>query len=218
MVLFLAPMSAFADTLSWSLLSNVGTYTYAGGSAPFTGSGIGVQSVQDTTTGVSFNIFNGLLTFTTGPSNGLWSWGPGQPGSNELNLTGCIDNVTVAVQCTQGSPTSALLSDDFTSAQIFLFGQSFKVTLGNIAGNLDAGLAQSFGISTAISSGLYNTTAQIGASYGSNFSNAPNLGGSINSDAIHVPEPASMLLILTGIGALLLGRRSSLSSREHLAS
>jgi PEP-CTERM motif-containing protein len=211
MALFLAPMSGFADTLSWTLPSNVGTYSYAGGSAPFTGSGIGVQSVQDTTTGVIFNIFNGLLSFTTGPSNGVWSWGTAQPG--QLSLTGCIDNVTVSGACNSSSPTSVLFSDAFTSAQIFSVGPNFKVTLGNIIGNIDAGLAAKFGVSTTISDGVYNTTTQIGGSYGSSFSNAPNLGGSINSDpassSATAPEPGTMSLLGAGL-ILLVGFRKKI--------
>lgn len=215
MVLFLAPMSAFADTLSWSILPNVGSYSYAGGSAPLTGSGIGVQSVQDTTTGVFFNIFNGVLNFTTGPGSGGWSWGAGQPGNNELNLTGCIDNVTVAGLCsTQGSPASALFTDDFTSATIFPVGPNFDVTLGNIAGTLNTSLATSFGVSATIPSGVYNTTAQISGIYGSSFSNAPNLGGSINSDPSRVPEPATLTLFGMGLLALAgLPRRKLVSHR-----
>jgi hypothetical protein len=203
MALFLAPMSAFADTLSWSIAPNIGTYSFAGGTAPLTGSGIGVQTVQDITTGVSFTIFNGQLNFTTGPGSGGWSWGAGQPGINELNLTGCIDNVTVAGLCSaQGYPVSALLSDDFTSATIFSVGPNFDITLGNITGTLNASLATSFGLSTAIPSGVYNTTAQIGGLFGSSFLNAPNLGGSINSDPNSVPEPATLTLLGAGLLAL----------------
>ena len=145
--LLLAP-TAFADTLSWSIMSNVGTYDYAGGAAPLSGTGIGVQSVQDTTTGVFFNIVNGQLGFTTGAYNGngtTWSWGAGQPNSNQLNLTGCISNVTVAGQCGAQSPVSVLLSDDFTNAQIFSWGPNFQVSLGNITGSIDATLANQFG-------------------------------------------------------------------------
>jgi len=214
MALFLAPMSGFADTLSWSIASNVGTYSYAGGSAPFTGSGIGILSVQDTTTGVIFNIFNGLLSFTTGSSNGLWSWGAAPPG--QLSLTGCIDNVTVSGACNSSSPTSVLFSDAFTSAQIFSVGPAFKVTLGNITGNIDAGLAASFGVSTVITDGLYNTTAQIGGSYGSSFSNAPNLGGSINSDpasnSVTAPEPGTISLLGAGLIVLVGFRKKILTA------
>jgi hypothetical protein len=215
MMLFLVPMSAFADTLSWSILPNVGTYSFAGGTAPLIGSGIGVQSVQDTTTGVSFNIFNGSLNFTTGPGSGGWSWGAGLPGINELNLTGCIDNVTVSGLCSaQGSPASALFTDDFTSATIFPFGSNFDVTLGNIAGTLNASLATSFGVSATIPSGVYNTTAQISGIYGSSFSNVPNLGGSINSDPPKLPEPATLTLLGMGLLALAgLPRRRLVSHR-----
>jgi hypothetical protein len=213
MVLFLAPMSAFADTLSWSIPSGVGTYSWTGGNAPLTGNGIGVQSVQDTTNGAFFNIFNGVLNFTTGPSSGGWSWGPGQPGINELNLTGCIDNVTVTGLCSaQGSPASALFTDDFTSATIFPVGPNFDVSLGNIAGTLNASLAASFGLSTAIPSGVYNTTLQIGGIFGSSFSNAPNLGGSINSDPVKALEPGTMSLLGAGLIALVGFRKKILTT------
>ena len=219
LALVLAP-AAFADTLSWSIMANIGTYDYAGGAAPLIGTGIGVQSVQDITTGTFFNIVNGQLGFTTGASNGSWSWGAGQPNSNQLNLTGCISNVTVSGQCGAQSPVSVLLSDDFTNAQILSWGPSFQVSLGNITGNIDATLANQFGVSTVISSALFNTTTQISGSMGSSFSSAPNLGGSINSSfatgATSMPESwgiteafellALMFVVLAGLTRLSLLR------------
>jgi hypothetical protein len=191
-VALVAAPAAIADTVSWSIMPNVGTYDYAGGSAVLTGTGIGVQSVQDSTTGAFFNIINGRLNFTTGFATGQpWTWGAGQPGS--LNLTGCISTVTVSGQCDGSSPAAVLLSDDFTSAQILSFGPTFQLTLGNITGNIDSTLASDLGVSTVISSALYNTSVLIGGSSGSSFSNAPNLGGSINSinassTSMSVPE------------------------------
>jgi hypothetical protein len=216
MALFLAPMSAFADTLSWSIPPGVGTYSWTGGNAPLTGNGIGVQSVQDTTSGAFFTIFNGVLNFTTGPGSGGWSWGAGTPGVDELNLTGCIDNVTVTGLCSaQGSPASPLFTDDFTSATIFPVGPNFDVSLGNIAGTLNANLAQILRLSTAIPTGVYNTTLQIGGIYGSSFSNALNLGGSINSDPPALPEPGTLTLLGMGLLALVgLPRRMLISRRR----
>jgi len=177
--LIVAPV-AFADTVTWEITANR-TYGYAGGSAALTGTGIGVNAVQDSTTGTSFNIYNGKLNFTTGAeiSGQNWTWGAGSAG--QLNLTGCIDNVTVTGLCNSKSAVAVLLSDDFTSAAIMSlpFG-NFGLTLGNITGNIDTMLANQFGVSTVISSAVYNTTVQMGGSPGSSFSSAPNLGGSIN--------------------------------------
>jgi hypothetical protein len=191
------PTVALADTLNFTI-APTGTISYASGGS-LVGSGIGVTAVQDTTTGVTYNVVNGALNFTSGGYLGSWSWGSGAPGT--LMLSGCISGVTGNGNCGTAGGVVSLLSDDFTSAMVFQpYGNiNYQVQLGNITGILDSGLAAQFGVSTALSSALYNTTIDVqGHTLGNPF-NGFNLGGSISSTVAaapaQVPEPSSAGLL-----------------------
>jgi PEP-CTERM motif len=199
--LSLVPTVALADTLNFTI-APTGTISYASGGA-LVGSSIGVTAIQDTTTGVTYNVVNGALNFTSGGYLGSWSWGAGAPGT--LTLSGCISGITGNGNCGTAGGVVNLFSDDFTSAMIFQpYGNvNYQVQLGNITGILDSALAAQFGVSTGVSSALYNTSIDVqGATLGNPF-NGFNLGGSISSTVAagptQVPEPSSAGLLGFGL-------------------
>jgi hypothetical protein len=210
--LSLVPTVALADTLNFTI-APTGTISYASGGS-LVGSGIGVTAIQDTTTGVTYNVVNGALNFTSGGYLGSWSWGAGAAGT--LTLSGCISGVTGNGNCGTAGGIVNLLSDDFTSAVVFQpYGNiNYQVQLGNITGVLDSGLAAQFGVSTPLSSALYNTSIDVqGATLGNSFSGF-NLGGSISSTVTsapaQVPEPSSAGLLgfgLIGTAFAMMARR-----------
>src|SRR5262245_42575645 len=75
--------SALADPiLDFGVIAPTpGTISYAGGASPLVGSGIQVDNVVGLSTplnnGVLRNLFSAVLNFSTGASNGPWSWAGG---------------------------------------------------------------------------------------------------------------------------------------------
>jgi hypothetical protein len=200
--LLLLPTAALADNLSWTLAAGVGAFNYAGNPPPtgkntyLYGTNIGVASVQNLTNHTNVNISNGFLSFQSGAVGSPWSWGAG--GLGTLTLTGCIN----------GTCGLTLLKDEFTSAELHLFSSTYQVTLGNIIGTLDPTLASALGVLTSVS-GTFNSNVDIGSTpFGAAFSNLTNLGGTITTAATSapssVPEPSSLLLILSGLAAVAL--------------
>jgi hypothetical protein len=180
----------------WLLLPSGGTYSYGTLGGVLTGSNIGVQAVLGNGTssnnGSLLGITGGVLNFTSGAFNGVlgssWSWG----GGGTLNLMGCIAGVTTPGACTPGTPTTALLSDDFQSVVITPAGLGFDVVLGQLQGTINSNVAAYFGLSStefsASSMNLMFTSSKVGQAF-----SGLNLGGTISAGSpVYVSEDWSV--------------------------
>ncbi len=148
----LAPLSVLADTLDFSICITVtncnnanlngGTISYAGGANPLIGTNIVVDSVTDTTTGVTYDLGDGpstgfgVLSFTTGNFAGVvggnWTFGAG--GSIMISAP-CIDADKDDADVCLPSPDDVLASGDL-GANVFLSGTISSATVIPAGGTL----------------------------------------------------------------------------------
>lgn len=206
----IAPTAVFADSSSstdWDLGIG-GLYSYAGGSNPLVGTNIPVLNVTGdltpTKNGVSLPIVNGLLDFTSGASNGTWSWGAGAPGT--LKIYGCIPGVTV--NCNPS--TNLLLDDDFQSVSIVQVVGAIDVVFGNVTGVIEQSVATYYGLPTnTFSTGSFSAVILTTGTPGNSFVGT-NLSGVLKADPpLRAPEYwsfgdslAFLAIGLIGFGAM----------------
>jgi len=196
-------LCAFATTATdtfWQIAGTGGSYTYTGGSAVLTGTGIEVDSVQDANLSSPFGTLyyvigndNGFanLTFTSGASNGSWSWSGGAPGS--LSVVGCIS--TDDVNCITGeTKTTTLVSDEFTSVGIAPIGGTNGFVFAGLQGSLDAAAATLLGVSQSFTSPASQMSDKVTGltSYGSAFSGVSSTATGGNLDLYAAPEDWSL--------------------------
>jgi hypothetical protein len=184
-----------------------GTISYAGGTAPLFGTNIQVDNVVGLDTpdhnGWLRNLDGGTLDFETGDLIGSdashWTFG----GGGSITLTGGVDldnNGSIGLGDIPLGTT--LLSGTFNGAEIIAFGNTFKIAGASFSDAKNAQLADFYGLTSPLYSGSFNISFVASGIPPSGFQSSTVLGGDVVNSPAQVPEPASLMLMGSGIIAM----------------
>ena len=129
LAVFLVAGSAWATPiLDFGVITPTsGTISYGGGTAALIGANIEVDNVVGLGTslndGVPLVLSNATLDFTTGASNGNWSWGGGE--STNIKITGAIPDIGIT------DSDTILMEGTFGDAEVAYSSGVFKITGGS---------------------------------------------------------------------------------------
>lgn len=191
-----------------------GSISYAGGANPLIGIDISVDNVTGTggtaNGGVTFNLLNAKLNFTTGALTSFdannWYFGGGS--GTTIGLTGTIDvngnNIIDA-----GDITGVLFSGFFGSVQVAKVGDTYRVAVGAFFDTKNEKLEDLYGFGHGLAwIGNFNISFYANNSIPPNgFTSTNLLSGDITDS---VSEPASLLLMgagLIGVAAIIRRRK-----------
>jgi hypothetical protein len=183
----------------------MGTASYSGGSSPLAGSNLTVTELAGKNVPLSnfiaLAITSGLLDFSTGPSNGSWSWGAG----GSFSIMGTINAQTPAGGSAFGGTSGTLLSGTVVSATLTSNGNGPLLTnLGVFVTSINSAILSYYGLqSTPHSGGFFlSFSVQGGANAPDAFTSTTIGSGDLTTV---VPAPGFLVLLCSGGAVSLLG-------------
>jgi hypothetical protein len=185
----------------------MGTISYAGGSAPLVGTNITSDLVAGRNVPVNNNVAltinGGLLNFTTGNSNGSWSWAAG----GSISINGSIPAQTPSGGTPFAGTSGTLLSGTLVSAIVTPGPNSntFFVAIGAFVNSINSAILSYYGISGSNPQvGNFNLSFMVsgGASAPNAFTSTTMGSGDVVGT---VPAPGFLVLLCSGGAVSLLG-------------
>ena len=182
-----------------------GSIDYAGGSAPLTGAGIGVDNLVGLDTPANNNVtlscIRCTLDFTTSANTGIWTWG----GGGSISITGGLfEGVTEVV-----APGSTLLSGSFLSAEVFAIGGGvleFRILGAAFEDRKNDGILAFYDMPNVPYLGGMNLSFTAAMNDNGGFNSTKVLSGDVINNP--VPVPAAVWLFGSGLlGLVAVARR-----------
>jgi len=200
-----------ASVLDFGIIAPTGgTISYAGAGAPHVGVDIEVDNVVGLATPSNPNVARDLvdakLSFTTGASSGVWTWGGGQGSS--IQLVGGVDLNDDGDAADPGDIPigSTLMSGEFGFASAAYFGGLFHITGSSFIDSKHNDLLEFYGLPSVLYSGNFNISFNAPfTGQGEAFSSDMVLSGDITNTP--VPIPGAVWLLGSGMLGLVGVRR-----------
>lgn len=214
---FLLAVSATATELDFGIMAPTsGSISYAGGMAPLVGTGIGVDNVVGLDTllhnCLTLDLFGATLDFTTGPSDGPWSWGGGETAS--ITIKGGVDlNQDGEINDGDLPTNTLLLSGTFGYTWVFHIpnisniSNTFHITGSGFTDYKNTELLDFYGLPSLLPDGSpMPYSGNFNISFSADFKGigeAFNSSSVFSGDVVNTPIPDAATMFLLGSACLI---------------